>query len=133
MSIDKCELLNSSKTIAVVGISSKPYRTSRVIANYLLIKGYDVVGVNPNQSFTQAGEIKVYNNLLEIPHKIDIVDVFRKSEDIPFLVDDVIKIKPKAFWLQLGIRNNEAAEKIIKEGIAVVQDTCIKVEHGYCY
>jgi len=132
MNIDKCKLLRNSKNIAVVGISSKPERTSRKIAEYLSENGFNVVGVNPNKSFTDAGSIKVYNNLLEIPHEIDIVDVFRKSEDIPDLVDDVIALNPKAFWLQLGIENNEAAEKISEQGILVVQDKCIKVEHSYC-
>ncbi len=76
----KCELLKSSKNIAVVGISRNSSRTSRAIADYLLRNGYNVVGVNPNKSFTDADGIVVYNNLKEIPHEIDIVDFFRKSE-----------------------------------------------------
>jgi predicted CoA-binding protein len=128
----KCEILKDSKTIAIVGISSKPERISRSIANYLVRNGFNVVGVNPNKSFTEADGIKVYNSLTEIPHTIDIVDVFRKSEDIPSLVGDVIKIKPKAVWLQLGIRNDESAEKFRNEGIIVFQDSCIKIDHGNC-
>jgi predicted CoA-binding protein len=127
-----CEILKTTKTIAVVGISSNPMRTSRDIANYLVANGYDVVGVNPNKNFTDANGIKVYNNLLEIPHKIDIVNVFRRSEDIPFIISDVIKINPKYLWLQLGIRNDIAVKDVIDSGIQTIQDTCIKVAHSFC-
>ncbi len=129
----KCELLKSSKNIAVVGISRNSSRTSRAIADYLLRNGYNVVGVNPNKSFTDADGIVVYNNLKEIPHEIDIVDFFRKSEDITSLVDDIISIKPKAMWLQLGIRNDKAAKLVADKGIQVIQDTCIQVYHSMCF
>ena len=127
-----CELLKNSKSIAVVGISRNPGRTSRVIADYLVRNGYNVVGVNPNTSFTDANGIIVYNNLTEIPHEIDIVDVFRKSEDIPSIIVELIDIKPKVMWLQLGIRNDEASAKVSEKGIQVIQDTCIKVYHSMC-
>jgi len=127
-----CKILETSKTIAVVGISSNPMRTSRDIADYLVINGYDVVGVNPNKNFTDADGIKVYNSLMEIPHKIDIVNVFRRSEDIPFIIPDVLLIEPKVLWLQLGIRNDKAIKEVIKKGIETIQDTCIKVAHSFC-
>lgn len=129
----KCELLKKSKKIAVVGISRNPNRTSRVISDYLVRNGFNVVGVNPNKSFTDADGITVYNSLKEIPYEIDIVDVFRKSEDIPSIVEDVISIKPQALWLQLGIRNDEAAKLVEDNGIIVIQDSCIKVEHSICF
>ncbi len=132
MKINKCELLNNSKTIAVVGLSRNPNRISRDIAKYLLKHGYEVVGVNPNESFTDAGGIFVYNSLREIPFKVDIVNVFRKSKDIPELINDVISIKPNALWLQLGIRNDHAVLGVIDSGIRVVQDSCIKVDHSFC-
>ena len=128
-----CELLKKSKNIAIVGISQNSARISRVIADYLLRKGYNIFGVNPNTSFIDAGGITIYNSLKEIPLEIDIVDVFRKSEDIPSIVEDVISINPKAVWLQLGIRNDEAAKKIEDKGIKVIQDTCIKVYHSMCF
>ena len=127
-----CEILKTTKTIAVVGISSNPMRTSRDIAEYLVLHGYDVVGVNPNKNFTDANGIKVYNNLEEIPHKIDIVNVFRRSEDIPFIIPDVLKIKPKYLWLQLGIRNDNAVKNVVDAGIQTIQDTCIKIAHSFC-
>ncbi len=132
MNINICEILKTSETIAVVGISSNPMRTSRDIADYLVANGFDVVGVNPNKNFNDANGIKVYNSLLEIPHKIDIVNVFRRSEDIPLLISDVIKIKPGYLWLQLGIRNDSAVQKVIKEGIITIQNKCIKVVHSFC-
>ncbi|MBK8946579.1 MAG: CoA-binding protein [Ignavibacteriae bacterium] len=130
---ESCEILKNSKTIAVVGISSNSFRTSRNIADYLRRNGYDVVGVNPNKTFSNADGIKVYNSLKEIPHKIDIVNVFRKSEDIPQIIEDVNEINPKVLWLQLGIRNDEAVKSSIEKGITVIQDSCIKVEHSYCF
>ncbi len=130
---DVCEILKHSKLIAVVGISSNPNRTSRSIAEYLRHNGFSVVGVNPNTNFTDANGIKVYNSLEEISEPIDIVNVFRKSNDIPFLIDDVLKAKPKVLWLQLGIRNDEAVASVIEEGITTIQNMCIKVEHSYCF
>ena len=130
---DVCEILNQSKVIAVIGISSNPNRTSRSIAEYLRHSGFRVVGVNPNKNFTDANGIKVYNSLDEISDPIDIVNVFRKSNDIPLLIDDVLKAKPKVLWLQLGIRNDEAVASVIKEGITTIQNMCIKVEHSYCF
>ncbi len=125
-----CEILKSAKTIAVVGISDKPERDSYGIAKYLKQANYNVVGVNP--FINKVDDIIVYPNLTDIPFPVDIVDVFRRSDKIPELVDDVIKIKPKVFWLQLGIFNNEAVDKIESAGIDVIQNLCIKVEHRYC-
>lgn len=132
MTVNKCAILKSSKTIAVVGISSNPYRISREVTSYLVNNGYNVVGVNPNKSFTHADGITVYNSLLEIPFKIDIVNVFRKSEDIPLLIDDILEVKPKCLWIQLGIRNDSAVKPVIDNDILVVQDSCIKVDHSFC-
>lgn len=132
MTVNKCEILKNSKTIAIVGISSKPYRISREVTSYLVHHGYEVVGVNPNKSFTEADGIPVYNSLLEIPFKIDIVNVFRKSEDIPFLIDDIMAVNPKCLWIQLGIRNDSAVKPVIDNNIIVVQDSCIKVDHSFC-
>ena len=126
---ETCEILKTYKNIAVVGY--KPGRISGDIAHLLSDNGYNVVGVNP--VYKGEAPIQVYSSLTEIPHKIDIVDVFRRSEFIPDLIPDVLKINPKVLWLQLGIRNDEAVQPAIDTGIKVIQDTCIKVEFFRCF
>lgn len=125
-----CAILKKSKSIAVYGISSNSSRISRQIASFLKSNGYHVVGVNP--SIDSAGDIVVYPNLKSIPHKIDIVNVFRRSEEIPELVNDTLQLNPTALWLQEGIRNDEAVKPIIEKGITVIQDKCIAVLYNHC-
>ncbi|OGU61798.1 MAG: hypothetical protein A2V66_12955 [Ignavibacteria bacterium RBG_13_36_8] len=125
-----CEILNSAKTIAVIGISQNPSKTSRAISDFLSSKGYKVVGVNPG--FSIAGNILVYPRLVDIPFDIDIVDVFRRSEAISEIIPDVIEKNPKVLWLQLGIRNDEAVEPVIEKGISVIQDACMKILYQKC-
>jgi predicted CoA-binding protein len=129
--LDICKILEESKTIAVVGISSNPNRTSRMIADFLIRKGYNVVGVNPGKPKIEG--IEVFANLKDIPFEIDIIDVFRKPEDIPQIIPDVLAVNPKVLWLQLGIRNDDAVEPVVEKGIKTVQDRCIKIEHGMCF
>lgn len=129
---DNCSILKNASSVAVVGISRNKEKMSRRIADYLVNNGYKVVGVNPNRSFIDAGGIEVFNSLSDIPHKVDIVNVFRRSEDIPPLIDDIIKADPKVLWLQLGIRNDEAVKPVKDRGIVVIQDQCIKIEHSMC-
>jgi len=126
-----CEILKESKTVAVVGISHNPNRPSRDVVDYLINNGYKVVGVNP--LIEKIEGIEMYNSLPDIPFEIDIVDVFRKSENIPDLIPDVLKVHPKTLWLQLGIRNDEAVKPVIKAGIITIQDYCIKIEHSNCF
>ncbi|HEX2960642.1 MAG TPA: CoA-binding protein [Ignavibacteriales bacterium] len=125
-----CDILKESKTIAVVGISNKPGRDSGRIAQYLQQEGYNVVGVNPIQKVFPG--ITVYPNLKDVPFKIDIVDVFRRSEAIAEIIPDVLEVKPRVLWLQLGIRNDEAVAPAIEAGIETIQDKCILVEHRFC-
>ena len=129
--MDICKILEESKTIAVVGISSNPNRTSRMIADFLIRKGYNVVGVNPGKPKIEG--IEVFANLKDIPFEIDIIDVFRKPEDIPQIIPDVLAVNTKVLWLQLGIRNDDAVEPVVEKGIKTVQDRCIKIEHGMCF
>ena len=125
-----CRILKDSKNIAVVGISDKLHRDSRKIALFLRDAGYNVVGVNP---FVENVEnIIVYKSLNDIPFSIDIVDVFRKSESIPELIPEILLIKPKVLWLQLGIKNDEAVKPIRDAGIEVIQDRCIMIEYLNC-
>ncbi len=125
-----CQLLKTSKNIAVVGLSDNPMRTSFDIAHLLLDNGFNVVGVNP--LISKSGEIMVYPNLTSVPFDVDIVNVFRRSEFIPDIIDEVIKIKPKALWLQQGIRNDVAVKPVKENGIIVFQDICIAVYYNLC-
>jgi len=127
--MDISNILKYSKTIAVLGISSNPNRTSRMIAEYLDYAGYKVVGVNPGKPIIEGME--VFSKLEDIPFEIDIVNVFRKSEDIPQIIPSVLSVKPKVLWLQLGIENDKAVQPCIDAGIKVIQDKCIKIEHSY--
>ncbi len=127
---DICKILSEAKTIAVVGLSDRPNRTSRTIAEFLVSKGYKVVGVNP--LINKSGEIVVYPDLTSVPFQIDIVDVFRRSETIPELIPDVLKVKPKTLWLQEGIRNDTAVKPVVESGISTIQDKCIAVYYNMC-
>lgn len=122
-------LLKNSKNIAVVGISDKQERDSFGVAKYLVSKGYNVIPVNPSLESWQG--IKSYPNLSSIPKntKLDIVDIFRKPEAVGEIVEESIKVKPKAIWMQLGVINEEAGKKASDSGMTVVMDKCIMVEH----
>lgn len=125
-----CEILNETKTIAVVGISDKPERDSGRIAWFLKNAGYTVYGVHP--SLTEFDGIKIYKSLLDIPGDIDIVDVFINSGLVPNIIPDILEKNPKVVWLQLGVRNNAAVQPLIEKGIEVIQDTCIAIEYRNC-
>ena len=121
------DILRRSKTIAVVGLSSNPTRPSHAVAAYLQSAGYRIFPVNPNEREV-LGE-KAYAVLEDIPGPVDIVDVFRRSEDVPPVADSAIAIKAKVLWMQLGIENPQAAEKARAAGLAVVENACLMVEH----
>lgn len=120
-------LLKNSRTVAVVGLSRDPSKDSYRVASYLKGAGYHVIPVNP--SATNIMGEKTYKNLLEIPVKIDLVDIFRPSDEVPKIVEQAIKIGAKAVWMQLGIVNKKAAEEAEKAGLDVIMDKCIMVEH----
>jgi len=120
-------VLKEYKTVAVVGLSPKPERDSHKVARYLKEQGYDIIPVNPGQKEILGSTS--YPNLKAIPFPVDIVDIFRKPEAIPPIVDDAIEIGAKVVWMQLGIANNQAAEKAREAGLQVVMSKCIKVEH----
>jgi len=123
------DTLRSSKTVAIVGISPKPDRPSYRVASYLQSKGYRIIPVRPDGDEV-LGE-KVYRNLPEIPKEIeiDIVDIFRKPEDVPPVVEEAIQRGTKVVWMQEGIVNREACDKAEQTGLKVVMDLCIKKEH----
>jgi predicted CoA-binding protein len=121
------ELLSRTRTIAVVGLSDSPLRPSHGVAAYMQSQGYSIIPVNP-QIAEALGE-KSYPSLLEVPGKIDLVDVFRRSEYVDEIVEHAIQLKIPAIWLQEDVINERAAEKARKAGMFVVMDRCILKEH----
>lgn len=128
-----CNILREAKTIAVVGFSDKPYRDSREIALFLANKGYEVYGVNPTIDKLNMDGIPIVKSLREIKEKIDIVDIFRRSEFVPEIVDEAIEIGAKIIWMQLGVINYEAKKKAEESGIEVIMNRCIKIEYLNCF
>ena len=121
------KLLRESKTIAVVGLSSNPARPSHGVAEYLQSAGYTIIPVNPNE--TEVLGQKAYARLENVPVPVDIVDVFRRPDQVLPVADSAIAIHAKALWLQQGITHAVAAEKAHAAGLLVVQDACLFVEH----
>lgn len=120
------EILKQTKTIAVVGLSDKPDRTSHMVSAAMQGKGYRIIPVNPNAEQI-LGET-CYASLTDIPESVDIVNVFRRSEHTPPVAEEAVKIKAKVLWLQLGVYNEEAAKIATDGGLHVIMDRCIKVE-----
>jgi len=123
--VDK--ILSEYRTIAVVGLSDKPERASFRVANYLNHQGYRIIPVNPK--LTELFGEKAYPDLESIPFSIDIVDIFRRSEDIPPIVKSAIAIGAKAVWMQEGIINESSAREAANSGLDVVMDLCMLKEH----
>src|SRR5690348_6538467 len=121
------EILRKCKTIAVVGLSSNPMRPSHEVTEYMLRSGYRIIPVNPNE--TEVLGEKSYARLEDVPEKIDVVNVFRRAEEVPPVVESAIRVGAKVVWMQLGIESEEAAEKARAAGLVVVEDACILVEH----
>jgi predicted CoA-binding protein len=122
------QLLTSASTIAIVGASSNPERSSHGIMGRLLQLGYRVIPVNPNE--TEVLGQKAYPSLPDVPTPIDIVDVFRRAEYTPAIADAAVKVHAKALWLQQGIVNEDAAARATAGGLMVIMDACIAVEHA---
>jgi predicted CoA-binding protein len=121
------ELLRSAKTIAVVGLSDNPLRTSYGVSEYMQSRGYRIIPVNP--AIAESLGKKAYASLSEVPEKIDIVNIFRRSEFVPEIVEEAIQLKVPAIWMQEGVVHQAAAEKARLAGIFVVMDRCILKEH----
>jgi predicted CoA-binding protein len=119
-------ILSESKTVAVVGISDKPERPSHAVARYLQDRGYRVIPVNPLLAEV-LGE-KAYKSLSDIPGKVDVVDVFRKSEEVPPIAEEAIRTGARFFWMQEGVASESARERLERAGIPVVMDVCMKKE-----
>lgn len=121
------DLLKRSKTIAVVGLSNSPMRPSHGVSAYMQTNGYRIIPVNPNIKGA-LGE-KAYPSLLDVPEKIDIVNIFRRHEFVEEIVDQAMRLKVPAIWMQEEVVNERAAEKARKAGIFVIMDRCILKEH----
>jgi uncharacterized protein len=121
------EMLKTSKTIAVVGLSSRRHRPSYGVAEYLKSVGYRVIPVNPSE--TEVLGEKAYARLEDIPEHVDIVDIFRRSEFVPEIVESAIRIGARGVWMQEGVIHPDAAERARRAGLLVVMNTCILKEH----
>jgi len=121
-------ILHESRTIAVVGLSADWFRPSYFAAKYMQEHGYRVIPVNPKYE-SILGE-KCYKSLRDIPEKVDLVDVFRKSNDVMPIAEEAISIGAKVLWQQLGVKNEAAAAKARAAGLEAVMDRCVKIEHG---
>jgi predicted CoA-binding protein len=121
------ELLQKTQVIAVVGLSSKKYRASHGVAEYMQKQGYRIIPVNPNE--TEVLGEKAYARLEDVPERIDIVDIFRRSEFVKPVVESAIRVGASAVWMQEGVIDEAAARKAKEAGLAVVMDRCILKEH----
>ncbi|MCC6611276.1 MAG: CoA-binding protein [Burkholderiales bacterium] len=121
-------ILRENKVIAMVGLSADWYRPSYFAAKYLLEHGYTVIPVNPKHAEI-LGQ-RCYKSLRDIPVKVDVVDVFRKTEDVMPIAQDAIAIGARVLWQQIGVKNAAAARKAEAAGLATVMDRCMKIEHG---
>jgi uncharacterized protein len=127
---ERLEILNQTRTIAVVGASSNPARASHFVATYLLSSStdYTVWFVNPRESSILGR--RVYPSLADLPAPPDLVDVFRRREDLPAVAADAVAFGARTFWAQLGLYSQEAADLAHRAGLAVVMDRCLKIEHA---
>jgi predicted CoA-binding protein len=125
---DRLRILERYHRIAMVGLSSNPFRPSHFAAIYLISEGYDVVPVNPRES-TVLGRTS-YPSLSAIPKSIEVVDIFREPAAVPAIVEEAIAIDAKVIWMQLGVIHEEAAERASAAGLEVVMDRCMKIEHA---
>jgi uncharacterized protein len=121
------EILKTSRTIAVVGLSSRRFRPSYGVAEHLKSAGYRIIAVNPNEAEV-FGE-KCYARLEDVPERVDIVDIFRRSEFVPEIVESAIRIGARGVWMQEGVIHPEAAERARRAGIFVIMNSCILKEH----
>ena len=124
---DPIETMVMARTIAVVGVSSNPRRASHDVARYLIEAGYTVYLVNPTEK--EALGRPVYASVRDLPEPVDIVDIFRRSEDVPPVVEDAIAARARCVWMQLEIVNEAAAARAAEAGLTVVMDRCTKIEH----
>ncbi|HUP17225.1 MAG TPA: CoA-binding protein [Acidimicrobiia bacterium] len=126
--LERLAILREAKTVALVGVSPNPLRSSNFVATYLTRTSYTMWPVNPHAD--EVLGLKSYPSLADLPGAPDIVDCFRKATELPQVVEEAIAVGAKVVWFQLGLRNDEAAAMAVAAGLKVVQDRCLKIEHA---
>lgn len=126
--LERLQIIQNYESVALVGVSANPIRSSNFVASYLLRTPFRTYPVNP--AYEEVLGQECYPTLFDLPEVPDIVDVFRRPEAIPEVVEQAISVGAKVVWLQLGLRHDEAARKAIDAGLRVVQDRCLKIEHA---
>jgi uncharacterized protein len=126
--LERLQIIQNFESVALVGVSANPIRSSNFVASYLVRTPFRTYPVNP--AYDEVLGIRTYDTLHDLPEVPDIVDVFRRHEAIPEVVDQAIEVGAKVVWLQLGLRHEEAAQKARDAGLLVVQDRCLKIEHA---
>ena len=126
--LERLQIIQNHESVALVGVSDNPIRSSNFVASYLVRTPFRTYAVNP--AYERVLGSKAYPTLFDLPEVPDIVDVFRRRDAIPEVVDQAIEIGAKVVWLQLGLRHDEAARKAIDAGLKVVQNRCLKIEHA---
>ena len=125
---ERLRILGTARTVALVGVSANPLRSSNFVATYLVRTSYTIWPVNP--TYEEVLGLRCYPTLADLPEPPDIVDVFRRTEEIPSVVEEAIDVGAKVVWFQLGLRHEEAAARARGAGLGVVQDRCLKIEHA---
>jgi predicted CoA-binding protein len=125
------ELLRAARRIAVVGLSRKPDRPSHAVAAYLQRAGYTIIPVHPAPGVTLGEPVHPDLRSARAVGRIDIVNIFRRSEHVPALLDAILEVRPALVWMQVGVRHDEVARRLEAEGIAVVMDRCLAVDHQF--
>jgi predicted CoA-binding protein len=125
-------ILHDVKSVAIVGASPRDNRPSHFVVKYLAERGYKVFPINPGQNGGEIAGITAYAKLADVPEPIDMIDVFRSSDAVPGILEEALQLStlPKVFWMQLSVRNDEAAKRAEKAGMRVVMDRCPKIEYG---
>lgn len=126
--VERLQIIQNFESVALVGVSANPIRSSNFVASYLVRTPFRTYPVNP--AYDEVLGLETYDTLHDLPEVPDIVDVFRRHEAIPEVVDQAIDVGAKVVWLQLGLRHDEAAQKAVDAGLLVVQDRCLKIEHA---
>ena len=126
--LERLQIIQNHSSVALVGVSANPLRSSNFVASYLVRTSFRTYPVNP--AYDQVLGEKAYATLSDLPEVPDIVNVFRRREALPDVVDEAIEVGAKVVWFQLGLRHDEAARKAIDAGLTVVQDRCLKIEHA---
>jgi predicted CoA-binding protein len=125
---ERLDIIRNATTVALVGVSANPIRSSNFVASYLVRTPMATYPVNP--AYDEVLGVKCYPSLADLPEVPDVVDIFRRHDAIPGVVDEAIDVGAKVVWFQLGLRHDEAAQRAINAGLRVVQDRCLKIEHA---